>query len=205
MPPVFVSEDDFLLQNYTYELPQEQIAQYPPEQRGTSRLLTMRRNGALDLEHHMFSDLPDCLPEGALLVANNSRVLQARLLGSRSTGGKVEFLLLTPLPLVRAAATPVKGREDTWSAEVNGLVRSGGSVREGETLHFGAGISVTILECGTFGHRRVRMCWKKISAVTRPSTPARRRPVPWPRPRRACTLPTSCARPCASAASSGPK
>ena len=160
MPPVFVSEDDFLLQNYTYELPQEQIAQYPPEQRGTSRLLTMRRNGALDLEHHMFSDLPDCLPEGALLVANNSRVLQARLLGSRSTGGKVEFLLLTPLPLVRAAATPVKGREDTWSAEVNGLVRSGGSVREGETLHFGAGISVTILECGTFGHRRVRMCWK---------------------------------------------
>ena len=61
---------------------------------------------------------------------------------------------------MRAAATPVKGREDTWSAEVNGLVRSGGSVREGETLHFGAGISVTILECGTFGHRRVRMCWK---------------------------------------------
>ena len=55
----------------------------------------MRRNGALDLEHHMFSDLPDCLPEGSLLVANNSRVLQARLLGSRSTGGKVEFLLLT--------------------------------------------------------------------------------------------------------------
>ena len=160
MPPVFVSEDDFLLQNYTYELPQEQIAQYPPEQRGTSRLLTMRRNGALDLEHHMFSDLPDCLPEGALLVANNSRVLQARLLGSRSTGGKVEFLLLTPLPLVRADATPVKGREDTWCAEVSGLIRSGGSVREGETLHFGAGISVTILECGTFGHRRVRMCWK---------------------------------------------
>ena len=80
MPPVFVSEDDFLLQNYTYELPQEQIAQYPPEQRGTSRLLTMRRNGALDLEHHMFSDLPACLPEGSLLVANNSRVLQARLL-----------------------------------------------------------------------------------------------------------------------------
>ena len=33
-------------------------------------------------------------------------------------------------------------------------------MREGETLHFGAGISVTILECGTFGHRRVRMCWK---------------------------------------------
>ena len=229
MPPVFVSEDDFLLQNYTYELPQEQIAQYPPEQRGTSRLLTMRRNGALDLEHHMFSDLPDCLPEGALLVANNSRVLQARLLGSRSTGGKVEFLLLTPLPLVRAAATPVKGREDTWSAEVNGLVRSGGSVREGETLHFGAGISVTILECGTFGHRRVRMCWKGDVADAFAATG--HIPLPpyikrsdaeedfsryqtiYSREEKtgsvaaptAGTLPTSGARPCASAASSGPK
>ena len=40
MPPVFVSEDDFLLQNYTYELPQEQIAQYPPEQRASDPRVT---------------------------------------------------------------------------------------------------------------------------------------------------------------------
>jgi len=99
-------EADFFLESYNFELPESQIAQFPPEERGASRLLVMPREGALDLEHRQFSDLPDCLPEGALLVANNSRVLQARLLGTRSTGGKVEFLLLTPLPLVLERARP---------------------------------------------------------------------------------------------------
>ena len=100
--PVFppVTEQDFLLESYRFDLPQEQIAQFPPETRGASRLLVMPRRGELVLEDHAFTDLPDLLPEGALLVANNSRVLQARLLGTRGTGGKVEFLLLTPLPLV---------------------------------------------------------------------------------------------------------
>ena len=55
----------------------------------------MRRNGALDLEHHMFSDLPDCLPEGSLLVANNSKVLPARLIGTKEhTCAACELLLL---------------------------------------------------------------------------------------------------------------
>ena len=135
-----IEEADFLLENYNFDLPQEQIAQFPPEERGSSRLLVMPRKGALDLHHKMFSDLPDCLPEGALLIANNSRVLQARLLGTRSTGGKVEFLLLTPLPLVveRAKADKSGG----FFAEAEGLVRSGGSIREGETFDFGAGIRV---------------------------------------------------------------
>ena len=83
------ADDDFLLKNYTFDLPQEQIAQFPPEHRGESRLMVMSRRGDAPLEHRMFADLPSCLPSGALLVANNSRVLQARLLGTRSTGGKV--------------------------------------------------------------------------------------------------------------------
>lgn len=153
-----IEEADFLLENYNFDLPQEQIAQFPPDERGSSRLLVMPRKGALDLHHKMFSDLPDCLPEGALLIANNSRVLQARLLGTRSTGGKVEFLLLTPLPLVveRAKADKSGG----FFAEAEGLVRSGGSIREGETFDFGAGIGVTVLESGPFGQRRVRLGWK---------------------------------------------
>ena len=97
-------EADFSLSSYRFDLPPEQIAQFPPEERGASRLLVLPRKGASDprseLRHGMFGDLPDCLPENALIIANNSRVLQARLLGSRGTGGKVEFLLLTPLPLV---------------------------------------------------------------------------------------------------------
>ena len=153
-----IEETDFLLENYRFDLPQEQIAQFPPSERGGSRLLVMPRTGALNLRHEKFCDLPDCLPEGALLIANNSRVLQARLLGTRSTGGKVEFLLLTPLPLVVE-----RGRADKnggFSAEAEGLVRSGGSIREGESFDFGAGIGVTVLESGPFGQRRVRLSWK---------------------------------------------
>lgn len=156
---------DFLLSGYTYELPEEQIAQFPPDQRGTSRLMVMERKGAAALEHASFANLPSLLPPNALLVANNTRVLQARLLGVRSTGGKVEFLLLTPLPLVIERAVPDAAAGTAtgvaaFSAEAEGLVRSGGSVRDGETLQFGAGISVTVLESGPFGRRRVRILWQ---------------------------------------------
>ena len=154
-----VVDDDFLLQNYTFDLPPDRIAQFPPERRGDSRLMVMARQGGAPLEHRMFADLPACLPPGALLVANNSRVLQARLLGTRSTGGKVEFLLLTPLPLVLRQAVPARGGDGELCAEVEGLVRSGGRIRDGETLRFGAGISVTILESGPFGRRRARLFW----------------------------------------------
>ena len=162
-------EADFSLSSYRFDLPPEQIAQFPPEERGASRLLVLPRKGASDprpeLRHGMFGDLPDCLPENALIIANNSRVLQARLLGSRGTGGKVEFLLLTPLPLVMERARPDKrpggtGGAEAFSAEAEGLVRCGGSVREGETFAFGAGISVTVLESGPFGQRRVRLAWQ---------------------------------------------
>ena len=137
----------------------------------------------------MFGDLPDCLPENALIIANNSRVLQARLLGSRGTGGKVEFLLLTPLPLVMERARPDKrlggtGGAEAFSAEAEGLVRCGGSVREGETFAFGAGISVTVLESGPFGQRRVRLAWRGHRAYpVAPLYQARRRrgrPQPLP-------------------------
>ena len=46
-----IEEADFLLENYNFDLPQEQIAQFPPEERGSSRLLVMPRTGALDLQH----------------------------------------------------------------------------------------------------------------------------------------------------------
>ncbi|MBO4301260.1 MAG: S-adenosylmethionine:tRNA ribosyltransferase-isomerase [Desulfovibrio sp.] len=76
-------EADFLLQSYQFALPAQQIAQYPSKERGRSRLLVMPRTGDLVLKHKFFQDLPSCLPPRSLLVANNSRVLQARLLGRR--------------------------------------------------------------------------------------------------------------------------
>ena len=89
----------------------------------------MNRTGALGIEHHMFAELCDLLPEGALLVANNSRVLPARLRGLRATGGKVEFLLLTPLPVVVEAAGQGSGRHE---APAGGLLRAGGRLKPGE-------------------------------------------------------------------------
>lgn len=160
-------EKDFFLSSYRFDLPDAQIAQFPPEQRGQSRLMVMprkaRHDSIMELEHGLFGDLGKYLPENALLIVNNSKVLQARLLGMRPTGGKVEFLLLSPLPLVVAAAVPRRGLqgEDGWfEAEAHGLVRAGGRVNEGDTITFGAGISVTVLESGPFGQRRVKLAWK---------------------------------------------
>ncbi|MCR5561906.1 MAG: tRNA preQ1(34) S-adenosylmethionine ribosyltransferase-isomerase QueA [Desulfovibrio sp.] len=157
-------EKDYLLTSYDFELPPERIAQFPPAKRGDSRLLVMPRKGPEEvlpeLIHTNFSALPNFLPKDALLVVNNSRVLQARLLGQRSTGGKVEFLLLTPLPLLLAAAKadPADG-EGAFRAEAEGLLRCGARVRDGETFTFGR-IGVTVLSSGAFGHRRVSLFWR---------------------------------------------
>ena len=148
----------FLLRSYHFDLPEAQIAQHPPAERGASRLLVLPRAGALRLAHRRFDDLPSCLPAGALLVANNARVLPARLLGKRAaTGGKAEFLLLTPLPLLLAEQD---GADGAHHAEAEALVRCGGRLQPGERLEFGADIGATLLENGDFGRRRVRLNWR---------------------------------------------
>ncbi len=97
---IFHSPDLESLASYQYELPPELIAQHPLAERGTSRLLVVRRRERR-LEHRQFAELPELLPPGAALVANNSRVIRSRLLGHRvlpdgKLGGKVECLLLEP-------------------------------------------------------------------------------------------------------------
>lgn len=75
--------------DFWYDLPEELIAQTPLERRDSSRLLVLdRRTGAL--EHRHFYDIIDYLNPGDCLVMNDSRVLPARLLGQRPTGGAVE-------------------------------------------------------------------------------------------------------------------
>jgi len=78
---------------YDYPLPPELVAQEPLPRRDASRLLVLdRASGALS--HHAFSDLPDLLRPGDLLVTNRSRVFPARLLGRRDGGGAAEILLV---------------------------------------------------------------------------------------------------------------
>ena len=82
--------------DFYYDLPEELIAQTPLEKRDTSRLMTLDRvTGAVDHKH--FYDIIDYLNPGDCLVMNDSRVLPARLLGHRPTGGAVEVLLLRDL------------------------------------------------------------------------------------------------------------
>lgn len=78
--------------DFNYHLPEELIAQYPPEQRSQSRLLEVcrQRSGYTD---RAFTDIEDLLEPGDLLVMNDTRVIPARLFGQKETGGQVEVLI----------------------------------------------------------------------------------------------------------------
>jgi len=82
--------------DFWYDLPEELIAQTPLQQRDTSRLMVLDKNTG-SVEHRHFYDVLDYLRPGDCLVMNDSRVLPARLLGHRPTGGAVELLLLRDL------------------------------------------------------------------------------------------------------------
>jgi S-adenosylmethionine:tRNA ribosyltransferase-isomerase len=76
-----------------YHLPKELIAQYPAQERDAARLLVLDRKSGR-IEHRVFRDIVDYFSPGDLLVLNDTRVLHSRLIGRRSSGGKVEILLL---------------------------------------------------------------------------------------------------------------
>lgn len=86
--------------DFDYHLPAERIAQTPIEPRDASRLLVVHRQSGL-LEHRTFADIGEYLRAGDILVANDSRVLPARLHGHKESGGQVELLLLKPVSEVR--------------------------------------------------------------------------------------------------------
>lgn len=144
---------EFNLQSYDFDLPESQIAQDPTDIRGASRLLVLdRASGAVS--DAMFADIPDLLPRDALLVVNNTKVLPARLLGHKDSGGRVEFLMLTPLALIESTAGP----EGRHTAEAEGLLKASKGPRPGELLRF-PGIDILVLKKGDFGRAAVRMTW----------------------------------------------
>lgn len=99
------------LEDFTYDLPPELIAQEPVFERSSSRLLVLNRKNR-SIEHRQFSDLRDYLQEGDILVLNNTRVIPARILARRETGGLVDILLLKPEATSpgcwQAMATPLR-------------------------------------------------------------------------------------------------
>lgn len=113
--------------DFQFELPSELIAQYPTENRTASRLLTLDGNSG-ELSDRQFSDFPGLLQPNDLLVFNNTKVIPARLLGEKETGGKIEVLVervlddKRVLAHVRSSKSPGTGRililENVLRAEV---------------------------------------------------------------------------------------
>ena len=106
--------------DFWYNLPEELIAQTPLQQRDSSRLLVLNRQTG-ETDHKYFYDIIDYLQPGDCLVMNNSRVLPARLLGHRPTGGAVEVLLLRDLG------------DKRWEC----LVKPGKKMQVGQKVSFG--------------------------------------------------------------------
>lgn len=79
--------------DFYYELPEELIAQTPAERRDMSRLMKLNKNSG-EISHHHFCDIIDFLKPGDCMVLNNSRVIPARLIGSKATGAAIEVVLL---------------------------------------------------------------------------------------------------------------
>lgn len=127
--------------DFYYDLPQELIAQKPLENRSESRLMTLNRVTG-ELKHRHFYDIIDYLNEGDCLVMNNTRVIPARLYGSKEkTGGKIEFLLLKRLDI------------NTWEV----ILKPGRKAKVGSRFEFGGGaLKAEVLEVIEDGNRIVR-------------------------------------------------
>jgi S-adenosylmethionine:tRNA ribosyltransferase-isomerase len=104
-------------QDFHFELPPDLIAQAPLAERSASRLLLLDAAADEAVRHHAFADLPDLLRSGDLLVFNDTRVMPARLHGTKATGGRVELLVERVLPghrvlaQLRASKSPKPGME----------------------------------------------------------------------------------------------
>jgi S-adenosylmethionine:tRNA ribosyltransferase-isomerase len=122
----------FNIEDYNYDLRQELIAQVPATSRDHSRLLFVDRKSA-SISDHRFFDLPGLLKPGDLLVVNNTRVIPAKLLGRKESGGRVEILVLEhqgtdgPITdvrwcLLRSSKRPKKGSRLFFERDVLGVV-----------------------------------------------------------------------------------
>lgn len=130
--------------DFYYELPEELIAQTPLEPRDSSRMLTLDKETG-EIAHRHFYDIVDCLNPGDCLVLNDSRVLPARLYGTREdTGAQVEFLLLNH-------------REgDVWEV----LTGPGRRAKPGNRFTFGGGVlKAEVLEIIEDGNRIARFSY----------------------------------------------
>ena len=132
--------------DFYFDLPEELIAQTPLQRRDASRLMVLNRETG-EITHKHFYDIVDYLKPGDCLVLNDSRVLPARLLGHRPTGGAVEVLLLRDLG------------DKKWEC----LCKPGRKMREGDQVTFGDGeLTATVRQVQEDGNRILEFHYEGI-------------------------------------------
>mgnify|MGYP001057324019 FL=1 len=133
--------------DFYFELPEELIAQDPLRDRASSRLLVLEKETG-KTEHHVFRDILQYLVPGDCLVLNNTKVIPARLLGTKEeTGAAVEVLLLK------------RKEKDVWET----LVKPGKKMRPGARISFGRGLlKAEVLDVVEEGNRLVRFTYDGI-------------------------------------------
>ncbi len=158
------THEDFLLKSYYFDLPEEKIAQEPANKRDQSKLLVYSQKEGT-IQHSSFQNILDFLPQSrdgkkALLVANNSKVVPARLFGTSPHGGKRELLLLTP-PIFLEEEAQKNAKKNTCmrSAEAEVLLKPSKNAKINDIWTFGEHLQVEILEKFDFGKTRVRLSW----------------------------------------------
>ena len=142
-------EENLNVHSYNYDLPEELIAQDPLSDRTASRLLVMdKKTGGIS--HRLFRDITEFLKHGDCLVINDTKVIPARLMGTKKdTGGAVEILLLKRL----------KDKKDEWEA----LAGPGKKARPGDVIVFGNGeLECEILEIVEDGNRMIKFSYEGI-------------------------------------------
>jgi len=122
-----MSATPFRLADFDFELPGACIAQAPASRRDASRLMIVERATGR-ISHGTFADLADLVPAGDVVVRNTTRVMRARLLGKRDSGGSAEVLLLKSLG------------DRRWEA----MVHPGGKLRPGRVVHVAPGFDVVV-------------------------------------------------------------
>ena len=142
----------FQLSAYDYELPEENIAQHPVADRDQSRLLIVdcEKNG---MRHDYFQNIVDLVRPGDVIVANDTKVFPARLIGSKETGGRVEILLLH-YPEILLARENKNGMQ---CVEVLALMKSSKRPRPGSVITFGKHLYALVLELLDNGQVRLEL------------------------------------------------
>ncbi|MCK5375012.1 MAG: tRNA preQ1(34) S-adenosylmethionine ribosyltransferase-isomerase QueA, partial [Alphaproteobacteria bacterium] len=123
-----MNEAPYQISSYDYDLPKHLIAQYPTAKRDESRLLVLHKESS-EIEHRKFYEIIEYLNSGDVLVLNDTKVSPARILGTRTTGGRVEGLIVREI------------EENTWEV----LLQSNHRLKENEFLTFDNSVKGEIL------------------------------------------------------------